>query len=71
MRRIEKKSESAIKALESFLGLLRRKYGPTFTVDMSRKEQSILVSLRDRVDFLDIVADGVTCDLAKGLRVAA
>lgn len=71
MRRIEKKSESALKTLEAFLKVLRRKYGPTFTIDMSRKEQSMLVILRDQVNFLDIVADGVTCDLAKGIRIAA
>jgi len=70
MRRIKKKSESTLEALETFMATLKRKYGPTFTVDMNQREQATLVELRDRISFTEVVADDVTCDLNKELVAA-
>ena len=70
-RMIGKKRVPSLKTLEDFIAILRAKYGPTFTVDMNKGERAALVALRSEINFLEVVADGVTCDLLKGSQQAA
>lgn len=71
MRRIGQKRVPSLKTLEDFVAILKKKYGPTFTVDMNKGERAALVALRSEISFVDVVADGVTCDLLKESQQAA
>ena len=48
--------------LEGYMAQLRRKYGPTYTVDCTKAERAQLVLLRKPVDFKKLTVDGTTHD---------
>ena len=52
----------SLSELEEYMASLRRKYGPTYTVDCTKAERVHLVSLRKPVDFKKIAVDGTTHD---------
>lgn len=59
---IQKKNSPVIEDAAVFVQKMKKKYGSTYFIDMSKSEKSVMQGLNAKIKFDVVAADGATFD---------